>query len=124
MASNVELLATELADRLELGQAPTAPLTRRELVLAAAALIRRHGPASTLSILRTALAGTSGDHRTILVFVVWSTDRLLASGASITRVCWHPLSFDGAELAWWDPATLASDEARRRFVEPTLRAAR
>lgn len=119
MALHLESLAAELADRFERDEAPTVPLSRRELVLVAAELTRRHGAGTALAMIRGTLGTRPEYHETTTVFVVWAVDRLLASGATITRICWHPLSFDGAERAWWDATTLASPEARHTFVAPT-----
>jgi hypothetical protein len=62
----------------------------------------------------------SGHHHTIAVFRVWAVDRLVGAGLSDAGVLWHPLLDVRSPLAWWDAATLASDEARHGWVPPTL----
>lgn len=121
--TSLDLLAGTLADTLESGPTPTSLPSHRDLVLATAGLVRRHGGAEALGLLRLTLGSVPGYHDTRTVFVVWAVERLLGSGLSATALLWHPLTSGGAEAAWWDTATLESPEAARRFVAPTLVAA-
>jgi hypothetical protein len=120
MATNsLDHLAGSLADALAGGPAPQTLPSHRDLTLATAALIRRHGAAEALAILRLTLGAVAGYHDTRTVFTVWAVDRLLRAGLGCTELLWHPLTCGGAEAAWWDSETLAGVEAARRFVVPT-----
>ena len=117
---HLDHLAGTLADALASGPTPTSMPTHRDLVLATAGLIRRHGAADALGLLRLTLGSLPRYHDTQMVFVVWSVERLLDAGLSVTALLWHPLTSGGSELAWWDAETLRSDAAARHFVAPTL----
>lgn len=113
-------LADQLADALETGATPTELPDHRQLILIAAGLIRRHDAAGALGVIRMTLGSLPDYHDTRTTFVVWAVDRLLTAGLTLAAVFWHPLTFPGSELAWWDAATLDSPEAARRFVPSTL----
>ncbi|MGD9703927.1 MAG: hypothetical protein AB7Q42_21240 [Acidimicrobiia bacterium] len=125
------LEADRIADGLESATLPRAAWTHRAHVLAATALVRRHGAAEALARLRLAIpryneatgtpnTDTSGYHDTLTVFYTWAIERLVAGGLSTLAILWHPLTSPGAPLSWWDRETLFSREARRTFVPSTL----
>ena len=97
------------------------------LVLATIHFVREDGAASALRSIRTALARAGHPvtvdgrpHETLTVFVVWAVARLLDAGLTPTQVLWHPLLGTEAPLAWYDRATLQSEEAHASFVASTL----
>lgn len=123
--------ASRIADGLESATLPRTEWTHRAHVLAAAALVRRHGGAEALARLRlaipryneatgTANTDTSGYHDTLTVFYTWAIERLVAGGLSTLAILWHPLTSPTAPRSWWDRETLFSPEARRSFVPSTL----
>lgn len=127
----LDLAAIRIADGLEAATPPVAEWTHEAHVLSAVALVRRHGGPEALRRLRRAIpryneaTGTantdhSGYHDTLTVFYAWAVDRLVGAGLSTRAILWHPLVSRTAPLAWWDRPTLASVEARRRFVPSTL----
>lgn len=107
--------------------------THEAHLLACVSLIRHHGAAGALAILRSAIPAyneatgvantpTGGYHDTITVYYVWAIDRLLAEGLDIPGILLNPLVERTALLAWWDRDTLMSPTARAGWVEPTDRA--
>jgi len=115
-----DTVADALADHVCHGTSPSAGWSHDHLVLATAALVRRHGPAAALEALTTTGPDT---HVTRMVYLVWAVDRLVGAGVPTERLLWHPLLDRRSLLCWWDAATLNSDEARRTWVPPTLCAA-
>ena len=92
--------AGRIADGLEQATLPRAEWTHRAHVLAATALVRRHGGAEALARLRlaipryneatgTANTDTSGYHDTLTVFYTWAIERLVDRRPVDTR---HPLA--------------------------------
>ena len=102
MTTMLDLQAAHLADAVEDGALPVAGLTRHELTLAALELVQRHGAADALRILREVYASRPDQHVTLLTFLVWAADRLLAADRDFRSAVWHPLLTAGAEFAWWD----------------------
>lgn len=103
--------------------------THEAHLLACIAIVRRHGPAAALGVLRSAIPSyneatgvantpTSGYHDTITVYFVWAIDRLLAAGSDTASILGHPTVARTALSAWWDPATLMSPTARAGWVAP------
>jgi hypothetical protein len=97
------------------------------LVLATIHFVREEGAVAALDSVRDALARTGHPvtadgrpHETLTVFVVWAVARLLGAGLTPTQVLWHPLLGTEAPLAWYDRATLQSEEAHAAFVASTL----
>lgn len=128
---NVDLLADEIADALCNRTLPKARWTHEAHVLAAIALVRRHGAGGALDVLARSIpaynevtgtpnTATSGYHHTLTVFYVWAVDRLLSAGLTSVAVLWHPLTDRRSPGCWWDEATLWSVAARLGWVEPTL----
>ncbi len=103
-------------------------MTHLELLRTITALVRSAGPAAALEALREqqpTIPVPGGDahpgyHETLATFHVWAVHRLVEAGLSDVAVVWHPLTDARSALAWWDPATLRSDAARRWFVASTL----
>lgn len=124
-------VADKIADGLLARTLPKSRWTHEGHLLACVSLVRRHGAADALAILRAAIppynestgvanTPTSGYHDTITVYYVWAVDRLLTAGISPADILHHPLVEREAPLAWWDRETLMSPAARAWFVEPTL----
>jgi hypothetical protein len=78
--------------------------------------VRRAGAGTALAEMRR--LDDQDHHETIAVFTVWAISRLVDAGLSDVGICWHPLTDRRSALAWWDRATLASDEARSTFISP------
>lgn len=97
-------------------------MTHLDLISTITRLVRGAGAASAIEHLRIAQPRISRGryHDTLAVFYVWAVDRLLEAGLSDVGVLWHPLTDSRSPLAWWDAATLSSDEAAIRFVPSTL----
>lgn len=112
-----DTVADALADHVRHGTAPSTGWSHDRLVLATAALVRRHGPAAALEALTTKGPDT---HVTRMVYLVWAVDRLVGAGVPSERLLWHPLLDRRSLLCWWDTTTLNSDEARHAWVPPTL----
>lgn len=100
-------------------------------LLACISLVRRHGAAEALAILRRAIppyneatgvenTPTRGYHDTITVFYVWAIDRLLAEGLTAGEILVSPMVTRSAPLAWWDRHTLMSPAARAVWTPSVL----
>ena len=123
--------ANRIADGLADLTLPKPEWTHRAHVLAATALVRRHGGAEALARLRLAIpryneatgtpnTDTGGYHDTLTVFYAWAIERLVDAGLSTGQILWHPLVGVRAPLSWWDRETLFSVGARRTFLPSTL----
>lgn len=125
----------ELADQVAAGlldrTLPKPRWTHEAHLLACISLVRRHGPAAALRILRASIpryneatgvanTTTGGYHDTITVYFVWAIDRLLGDGMDTASVLRDPAVERTALLAWWDRETLMSPTARARWVAPTM----
>lgn len=97
-------------------------MTHTEFLCSLIRSIRADGAAATLQQVRASRpAFFRGEyHDTRAVFFVWAVDRLVAGGLSDIGILWHPLTDDRSTNAWWTAATLASDDARYRFIPAEL----
>ena len=125
----------ETADQIAAGvldrTLPKARWTHEGHLLACVSLVRSHGPADALRILREAIpryneatgvanTTTTGYHDTITVYFVWAIDRLIDAGLPTAEIVADDSVERTALLAWWDRETLMSPPARAAWVEPTL----
>jgi hypothetical protein len=124
-------VADQVADGLLARTLPKSRWTHEGHLLACTALVRRHGRAGALAIVRASIppynestgvanTSTSGYHDTITVYYVWAVAGLVAGGASTPAILSDPLCTRAAPLQWWDRDTLMSPLARAGFVTPTL----
>lgn len=122
-------LADQIADGLLARTLPKPRWTHEAHLLACVSLIRRHGPARALDLLRAGIppyneatgvqnTPTAGYHDTITVYFVWAIDRLLAAGLGTADVLHAPQVERTAMFAWWDRDTLMSPAARAGWVPP------
>lgn len=115
--SSLDAQADRFASHLLDRTVPDGGWTHERLVLAAVALVRQHGPSEALDRI---VSHRPDVHVTRTVFMVWAVDRLISAGLKTATVLWHPLVDRRSVLCWWDAATLDDDEARTRWVPPTL----
>jgi hypothetical protein len=109
--------ADELASLLLAGDAAKHVWKHTDLVLATTSLVRAHGPAATLDLLR---AHSPRHHETLAAFSVWAISRLVDAGLTTMAVLWHPLTETSSALSWWTESDLRSAAARTGWIEPTL----
>jgi hypothetical protein len=123
-------VADQIADALLARTLPKSRWTHEGHLLACISLVRRHGPADALAILRgaippynesTGVANTTagGYHDTITVYYVWAVNRLLVEGRDAPAILGHSLVERDALFEFWDRETLMSPSARAAWMEPT-----
>jgi hypothetical protein len=123
-------VADAIANGLVVRTLPKSRWTHEGHLLACISLVRRHGAAEALRIMRAAIppynevtgvanTTTGGYHDTITVYYVWAVDRLVAEGASTSAILRHPSVERESLLRWWDRSTLMSPAARAGWVPPT-----
>lgn len=124
-------LCDTIADGLLARTLPKSRWTHEGHLLACISLVRRHGPAAALAMLRAAIppynestgvanTPTGGYHDTITCYFVWAIDRLVGQRLPTSAILWHPSCARDALLSWWDKTTLMSPPARARWTEPNL----
>lgn len=121
------------ADRVAAGllerTLPKPEWTHEGHLLACMSLVRRHGAAEALRLLRGAIppyndstgvanTSTGGYHDTITVYYVWAVDRLLAAGLTAAEILADPLVERTAALVFWDREVLMSPLARAAWTPP------
>jgi hypothetical protein len=109
--------ADELASLLLAGGSVKRVWKHTDLVLATTSLVRAHGPAGALELLRT---HAPRHHETLAAFSVWAISRLVDAGLTTMAVLWHPLTEATSALSWWTIENLRSEAARISWIAPTL----
>jgi hypothetical protein len=122
--------ADEVAEQMLARTLPAAQWTHEGHLLACISVVRRHGGAAALALLRAAIprynestgvanTPTGGYHDTITVYFVWAIARLLAEGHGCAAILGHALARRDAPLGWWERRVLMSPEARAAWLPPT-----
>src|SRR5690349_16617661 len=128
-ADHLAAVADGIADQLLARTLPKSRWTHEGHLLACVSLVRRHGAAEALALLRAAIppynvstgvanTTTGGYHDTITVYYVWAVSRLIDEGLTTSSILWHPTVEREALLAWWDRETLFSPAARLGWCPP------